>query len=926
MVSLRGVGSIQVKGKKEEIAIFTPANLSEVAAFPQISSAQLLSMATIGRDAEKERFVEALDTCMQLMAGGKLLVLRGQSGMGKTALAREFISLVDEQSGSNLVSPFFFTAHPSLCGGSLLALWRALLLHMAGLSENGLAEQADTKKSKRQTAKDEAAKIKQVEELVTLVQPRGTVGNFQDERVPLLNLLLGTSFPPTSLTLRLMEDEQGIQFYLTTLVQDLMVGWMTAKKQALVVIVDDAHQLDDDSLQVLSRVVHLTRNHPLLLVLTSRPSEPSEQTNAWDHQMAVLEKWREDVGEEELLEEEEEEEEKEAAEGRGQKEERKEKTEKGAKEDGVVLELEGLDEQSMQALVERELAQAGLGQVPELVKKAIKVKSEGNPLYAHEVTAHLVQAGVVRMQDGAVQVDEAKLNTLDLLPSSLNALTTFRIDNLPLEQTLICKLLSAFGEEPVELHHLQLLYLKEAETLEIKHAHAQPGGADFPRPEAKPAEPKPDRQVHGEEAKSNDMTTSLALHLRTVARLLSKARAAKQAVNQRKLLQRLDDSLVALLRQEILGTSANSSEAASPRSAGQHAPSEPLDSPSPSPSPLPSPAPSPRPTSEPSQVHSSASASAFPLPSEPNRDSSPERASSPLPPFPPSEPNTDSSLVKEPKSPSPSVLPLEENSHSSLEKVSSPSPAVAACEPNPDSSPLPETAPSPSPSSSPEQNSGSSLENASSPSPSAPASEPNSTSPEKAAQESVSEAPPDKTTQNRPVLLEATSERRGHNEAQRRHAWRSTFKQQDTFFFSQSYLRRACYKLLLFSQRARLHYAIAEILQERSEGDELAAEQVSYHFKCALEASGGVKAAVPRHSHFPPPKAQDKDEAAETAVQQQPQPADSEALLKEKSQSGQGALLPRDSMRAHEYLRRRSLLVQSTLMIKRTSVVTIPSE
>eukprot|EP00808_Paulinella_micropora_P026542 g82296.t1 len=726
-VSLKAAGEINVKGKEEMIPIFIPASF-DLATFDK--SATTSATQTFGRDAEKKRFADGLDVCMQLMAGGKILLLQGPAGMGKTQLSKDFFALARAQRSSGLVRSLYYTVHPSQ-QKSLLALWRALLLELAELSDNADSSTLQTSSSVKRTVrkkreKEVAQRNKQVKGLIRMMNPKGT----PDGRVPLLNLLLGTTFPDSTLTTKIAEDEPAIITYLTLLILDLVQGYMTAKKCALVLVLDDAHLLDADSLQVLKQLCNQTRTQPLFVILTARPASSSDKLTGtlWVEVEAMLRSWKADATEED-------EEEDDAG------------VNHGDSNSEVVIDLKGLDQKSLEALVSRQL---GVNKVPPAVMLAVSQKSEGNPLYAHEVAGHMLSAGVVTVDEKRnITVDEAKLNTIDLLPSSFQALITMRIDRLPLQQTLVCKLASAFGDEPVDLRLLRRLYIKEAETLE-------------PAPTTENTAAAESSNEKKDTARNSENVFNIKI-MRLGSRLVGKMKAAKERVNQRILRDRLDDNLLSLVRQGILGVNSYTLE--------QH---------------------------------------------------------------------------------------LESDPESAVGDQSEPS----------------ITPPEPSTTISPTSGSTSSL-----------------LTEEKASGEKDDQ---DVADENR------------SKEDEKEEDSAKSFHRRETYFFHQPAFRQACYKLLLYSQRARLHFAIAEILDKDAKDDAETAGLVAYHYSKALELSGGVKAPndkapFMRASTVPTPNGGSKVE----------EPVKEKLEAQEASKVEEMTLQMPERLKAQKYLKRRSFAVQS---------------
>lgn len=169
-------------------------------------------------------------------------------------------------------------------------------------------------------------------------------------------------------------------------------------KQPLIIILEDLHWADASSINLLIELLSLTSNSPILFCLVSRQDHDSIGWN-------LVKAARERIGPR-LTE----------------------------------IKLGNLSESDSQSLVKQLI---NLEDLPEIIRKMVLGKSEGNPYFIEELVRMLINEGVLINQGEhysvAPKIDENKI------PDSLQGLLTARIDRLPEEARLTLRIASVIG-------------------------------------------------------------------------------------------------------------------------------------------------------------------------------------------------------------------------------------------------------------------------------------------------------------------------------------------------------------------------------------------------------------------------------------------------------------------------------------------------
>lgn len=232
--------SIKVKGKQ----ILIPAFLVQGRQCTGPHHRTLFTTPLVGRDKE----VGCLDEILGAVSAGdgRILRLEGMAGIGKSRLAAELaeraqghgfrVAVGDCQSTSQDI-----VYHP----------WRQAFRSLFGLESPERSDVADPT----------GQQVAQAKALVEDMNPDWLI------RLPLLGELLGLPIPDNATTAAL--DRELRQEALFALVVELIQAW--ARSQPLLLLIEDAHWLDEASRGLMLAVGRTVAKLPVLLAVIHRP-------------------------------------------------------------------------------------------------------------------------------------------------------------------------------------------------------------------------------------------------------------------------------------------------------------------------------------------------------------------------------------------------------------------------------------------------------------------------------------------------------------------------------------------------------------------------------------------------------------------------------------------------------------------------------
>jgi adenylate cyclase len=393
---LKYLGPIKVKGKQSAL----PVSLVLDRQLPSLQRpATIFTNPLVGRDDELAQMERVLSSA--LTGEGQIIRLEGVGGVGKSHLAAEF---VERALGRGF--QVAMGACQSTSQGIAYHPWRQAFRALFELAEESFEE--------KQPDVADARRIAQVESVIKEVNPGWLL------RLPLLGDLLGLPIPDNATTA--VFDPQLRRESLLTLVVEIVQTW--AQAQPLLLMIEDAHWMDEASLGMALALGRAITHVPILLVLIHRPPSSQDQQLLPDLNRLPY---------------------------------------------SHHLDLSELSPQGATALVTHRLQ----GIPSALAMDLIQAQAHGNPFFTEELVDALREsAGLCRQEDGTWALSEviihtlrsanclirdtsrdewvltrdAQLSTADLgIPDSIHGIVLSRLDRLPEAHKLTLKVVSVIG-------------------------------------------------------------------------------------------------------------------------------------------------------------------------------------------------------------------------------------------------------------------------------------------------------------------------------------------------------------------------------------------------------------------------------------------------------------------------------------------------
>lgn len=243
LIEIRDIGPREVKGATAPIDTYEAIGASLHRSRWQAASAREKA-PFVGREGERATLEAALAT-LDRQRGG-VIGISGEAGLGKSRLVH---SVIDDAGGSPAHKPVFAAA---------TALGRTIPYHALASALRDLFRIADS---------DDAARVPAVvASILTEIDPK--LGADAPVFASLLSLASAT---PEWLAMDPRRKRTAARDAVLRLVRAAAARW------PLVFVFEDMHWVDRDSEEVLRAVTELTREVPLLVVLTYRP----EYDDSW---------------------------------------------------------------------------------------------------------------------------------------------------------------------------------------------------------------------------------------------------------------------------------------------------------------------------------------------------------------------------------------------------------------------------------------------------------------------------------------------------------------------------------------------------------------------------------------------------------------------------------------------------------------------
>ncbi|MDX6510651.1 MAG: hypothetical protein QOE36_155 [Gaiellaceae bacterium] len=360
---------LRLKGKAEEVAAYEVVRAREQPGRTRGLGGD--SSPLVGREAELERARAAVS---DVLAGtGGILFVSGEAGIGKSRLLAEVYAAACDTSAER---PALWLEGRCVSYGESMPYWpfRDLLREWLGVG-------SDEPELRVRVALRRAV--------------AGLVGDRELEHYPYLGALLGLTLEPDAAA-RLAElSPEALQYRTFEVVEELL--GLLAQDGPVVVALEDLHWADATSLTLAERLLGLTEDAGVLLVLTHRSDR---EHSAW----AIRE-----------------------AAGRGFPHRMRE------------LSLEALSGDA-----ERELLTAlvGAGTLPPELEQRVLADAEGNPFYLEELVRSLADAGALVRSNGGWRFD----HDVDVeIPASVEKVILARIDRLDARSRYVLTAASVLG-------------------------------------------------------------------------------------------------------------------------------------------------------------------------------------------------------------------------------------------------------------------------------------------------------------------------------------------------------------------------------------------------------------------------------------------------------------------------------------------------
>jgi len=326
-------------------------SVSQVTAAPE---SPLYRRVFVGREPEQKQLQAAFDGAMS--GQGALMMVVGEPGIGKTALCEQLATYVTLRGGKYLVGHCYEEGSLSLPYLAFVEAMRSYVL---------ARETRDLRKELGTGAADVARIVSEVREKLK-VEPRPQESP-EEERYRLM---------------------QAVTSFLTN----------AAKVQPLLVILEDLHDSDKGTLEMLTHVSRNLGGTRLLIVGTYRDVEV-DRTHPLSAALAELR--RVDTFDRVLL--------------------------RGLNADEVRRMLESITRED----------------VPWSLAEAVHRQTEGNPLFVQEVVRYLVEEGLLSREEG-----RWKTTTLEMsIPEGLRDVVGKRLSSLSQECNRILSIASVIGRE-----------------------------------------------------------------------------------------------------------------------------------------------------------------------------------------------------------------------------------------------------------------------------------------------------------------------------------------------------------------------------------------------------------------------------------------------------------------------------------------------
>ncbi len=383
------LGSIEVKGKSKPIHVFEVQRTKAQPTSPRGIAG--LESKMVGRD-EQLKLLRRADRVVETEKSGRVAIVIGEPGMGKSRLIAEWRTAASRNSDSPKVWRWVEGHCLSYGQGLAYHLLVSVLRSVLGLSDN--SPEDETQQALSSVAQD-------------------LLGESAQEYRPFLANLLAMKMDSKASTNLRQLNPQTLQAQYLAALRHLLLS--LAERSPVAFIFEDIHWADQSSIELLSKLLPLTLESPVLFCFTTRP----------DHQSPG---WK-------LIE-----------------------TAQQLPGDRLTeLTLTALSPIDSQQLISNLL---NIDSLPDDLRSLILAKSEGNPFFVEEVIRLLIDRGAI-VQQGTVWSATQEIRTIEV-PDTLQRLLLARIDRLVDELKRTLRVASVIGRQfPFDVLHFVLTGVQE---------------------------------------------------------------------------------------------------------------------------------------------------------------------------------------------------------------------------------------------------------------------------------------------------------------------------------------------------------------------------------------------------------------------------------------------------------------------------------
>lgn len=332
-----------------------------------------LETRMVGRDAELQRLQQAYQHTQQTNQS-QLITIVGDVGIGKSRLLYEFLVWLELNTDTYL---FKGRAAPEMVDQTF-SLLRSIFTFRFQINESN---SLDVVRSK-------------------MVQGMAFQRSSLEQRAHFIGQLLGFDFKDSPYVKSLLGDPRQLRERALAYIEDYLRA--VAARSPLVLIVEDIHWADDDSLDFLRRLPAAAAGLPVLIICAARPTL-FDRRPGWGAPPAAARqlKW---VSER--------------------------------------MDLQPLSRQNILLLVDEILQK--VQEIPDALREMIAGNSEGNPFYIEELVKMLIEDGVIFKGDQRWYVNPTRLMLARLPPTLVGILQT-RFDSLGDKEKMVLQSASVLG-------------------------------------------------------------------------------------------------------------------------------------------------------------------------------------------------------------------------------------------------------------------------------------------------------------------------------------------------------------------------------------------------------------------------------------------------------------------------------------------------